>query len=107
MLALIDVVLDTVGDDLVAEEASGRVIGVAAFALKRAVGLGVEALAGQRLIAKVAHKARVVVVLVVVKRHLLAAVETTTAFLALYVQWVHHLDGWRRFIACRQFFLFI
>lgn len=46
MFALIDVVLDTVGNDLVAKEAPGRMVCVAAFALKRAVRFGVEALAG-------------------------------------------------------------
>jgi hypothetical protein len=67
VFALIDIVLDTVGNSLVAEETLGRVVRVTSLALKRAVGLGVEALAGQRLVAKVAHKTRVVIVLIVVQ----------------------------------------
>lgn len=91
VLALIDVVLDTVGDGLIAEEALGRVIRVAAFTLERAIRFGVEALSGQRLIAEVAHKTRVMIVLVVIERHLLAAIETAATLFAFYVQWVHHL----------------
>lgn len=90
VLALIDIVLDTVGDRLAAEEALWRVIGVASLALKRAVWLRVEALSRQRLIAKVANEARIVVVDVVMQRHLLATVETSPAFFAFDIQWVHH-----------------
>lgn len=46
MFALIDVVLDTVANGLVAEEALRRVIGVTTFALKRSVRLGEKALTG-------------------------------------------------------------
>lgn len=90
VLALIDIVLDTVGDWLAAEEALWRVIRVASLALKRAVWLRVEALSRQRLIAKVANEARIVVVDVVMQRHLLATVETSSAFFAFDIQWVHH-----------------
>ena len=47
VLALVNVVLDAIGDGVVAEEAFGRVVLVAALTLEGAVGLGVEALAGQ------------------------------------------------------------
>lgn len=46
MFALIDVILDTVANGLVAEEALGRVVGVTTFALKRSVRLGEKALTG-------------------------------------------------------------
>ena len=46
MLALIDIILDTIADGLVAEKASRRVIAVAAFALKRPIGFGEETLTG-------------------------------------------------------------
>jgi hypothetical protein len=91
MLALIYVVLDAVGDDVVAEEALGRVVLVAALTLERTVRLGEEALASQRRVAEVAHEARVVVVLVLVQRHLLATVEAAAALFAADVQRVHHL----------------
>lgn len=46
MFALIDIILDTIADGLVAEKASRRVIAVAAFALKRPIGFGEETLTG-------------------------------------------------------------
>lgn len=90
MPALIDIILDAVRYGLVAKEALGRVIGVASLALKRSVRFGVEALAGQGLIAKVAHETRIMIVLIVVQGHLLAALEAAAALFASNIQRVHH-----------------
>ena len=67
MLALIDIIFDTVGNGVIANETFGRMISVTTLTLKRSVGLRVEALAGERALTKIAHKTRVVIVVILVQ----------------------------------------
>ena len=93
VFSLVDVVLDTIWYGVAANEALGRVVTMATLTLKRAVGLGIETLASQRGVTKVAYKARVVIVVVVVQRHLFASFEALSAFFASNIQWIQHVEA--------------
>ena len=90
MLALIYIIFDTISNCVITDEAFGRMISMTTLTLKRSIWFREKTLAGQRAFTKVAHKARVMVVVVFVKRHLLASVKTLVAFFAEDIQRVHH-----------------
>lgn len=85
VFALVNVIFNTISDWFITYKALWRLILVAALALKWAVGLGEEALASKRYVAKVADKTFIMVILLIVQGHLFAPVKRRTTLFTIHV----------------------